>query len=536
MALQAVYKQFLASPNSNVLAQNASLHYITTTTSYNGPTDIVKHFSSQRNHLRTKKESVLNVVEGQNTLAVQTELALEFLDHGGAYLPGLDDQFLSDRVVHIAVFHVVKFNDDGKITTIQQSWDQGALLKQLDVIGKTGRNWPIRDSQEQIKLITRAAGKPAEPTTSGATNRFRTNTGDAARSEGPGPTPVSPKAGARPRQRTFEEVLGEETDFDSPENQGSPSRVTAPKSGAGNKTFPPSRLFDKPDDAPEDLDISDDGRSPERYVKPHPKKYNHFDFIDGSDPADAPKAGVPLDAVESKHRQTWDFEDFATPQKNKLGKKIRQQNDRHWGTDENEIDSPAKPGPGKAAPGAARRAADSHFEMDDGKSPTGSRVPVRPRGSGNNGGLSLYNNHMVTQDGSEPIQSPDPRTLGNITNVKHRTQNYGPHFTMADNSPKYEDKPHAPVAEDRKKAVSNMQAQWSTYDESPVAQKQLRGPIHLKENGPDHRIKLGGDGMGNPKGGRGWSLGDESDEEQAPSAVPGRKGASQRSANSFWNH
>lgn len=103
MALQAVYKQFLASPNSSVLAQNASLHYITTTTSYNGPTDIVKHFSSQRNHIRTKKENVLNVVEGQNTLAVQTELALEFLDNGGAYLPGLDDQFLSDRLVHIAV-------------------------------------------------------------------------------------------------------------------------------------------------------------------------------------------------------------------------------------------------------------------------------------------------------------------------------------------------------------------------------------------------------------------------------------------------
>lgn len=103
MALQALYKQFLAAPSSSALAQNASLHYITTTTSFYGPTDIIKHLSSQRNQIKKKKEDLLSVVEGQNDLAVQTELSLEFQNSGGAYLPGLDDQFLSDRTVFIAV-------------------------------------------------------------------------------------------------------------------------------------------------------------------------------------------------------------------------------------------------------------------------------------------------------------------------------------------------------------------------------------------------------------------------------------------------
>lgn len=103
MALQAVYKQFLAAPNSSALAQNASLHYITTTTSFYGPTDIIKHLNSQRNQIKKSKEEVLNVVEGQGALAVQTELSLEFQENGGAYLPGLDDQFLSDRTVYIPV-------------------------------------------------------------------------------------------------------------------------------------------------------------------------------------------------------------------------------------------------------------------------------------------------------------------------------------------------------------------------------------------------------------------------------------------------
>lgn len=105
MALQAVYKQFLAAPSSTVLAQNASLHYITTTTSFHGPTEVMKHLNAQRNHIKKDKEDFINVIEGQNALAVQTELTLEFLDDGGAYLPGLDDQFLSDRTVYISVVH-----------------------------------------------------------------------------------------------------------------------------------------------------------------------------------------------------------------------------------------------------------------------------------------------------------------------------------------------------------------------------------------------------------------------------------------------
>lgn len=477
MALQAVYKQFLAAPNSAALAQNASLHYITTTTSFHGPTDIIKHLNAQRNQIKKNKEDILDVVEGPGALAVQTGVSLEFLDHGGAYLPGLDDQFLSDRVVDIPVvstsgpsacyappelhrpclstiysqsrmnsciltypfsqFHVVKFDSDGKINTIQQSWDQGALLKQLDVIGKTGRNWPIRDSQEQIKLITRSRGQAAGPTPSQTVQRSRENSTNALRdphatlhntglsrpAEDEPSRIVSPFSGTRPRQRTFEEILGDEVDL--PEHE-SPSRAVAPKIGAG-KNFQPSRLFDKPEDAPPEPDSPDDAKAPQRFMKPHPMKYNHFDFADGTDPADAPQAGIAIDAVKSKHRSQWDFEDFVTPQKPKPSKMVQQQQIRHWGTDENDIDeSPAK-GP---APGKPRRDAESQIELqDDGEEDQrNQRAGARPRGAMHNAGLGLYKNHMVSDDGSEPIQSPDARALGNITNLKNRSKIFDPHF------------------------------------------------------------------------------------------------------------
>ena len=63
--------------------------------------------------------------------------------------------------------HMVNFNTSGKILSIRQSWDQGALLKQLDIIGKTGRNWPIRDSKDQIKMIENCVKSAISPVESG---------------------------------------------------------------------------------------------------------------------------------------------------------------------------------------------------------------------------------------------------------------------------------------------------------------------------------------------------------------------------------
>jgi len=103
MALQTAYKQFLAAPNSSALAANASLHYITTTTSFASPTEIIKHLGAVRNQLKKKKEAVLSAIEGQHALAVEIDTTLEFVSGGGAYLPGLDDNFLADRTVYLPI-------------------------------------------------------------------------------------------------------------------------------------------------------------------------------------------------------------------------------------------------------------------------------------------------------------------------------------------------------------------------------------------------------------------------------------------------
>ena len=101
--MSATYKQFLAAPSSSLLAAGATLYYLTTTTIFSGPTDIIKHFSTLRNQVRKKKEEFLVLVEGPTSIAVEVETTLEFVTSGGAYLPGLDDNFLSDRTVYLPV-------------------------------------------------------------------------------------------------------------------------------------------------------------------------------------------------------------------------------------------------------------------------------------------------------------------------------------------------------------------------------------------------------------------------------------------------
>jgi hypothetical protein len=103
MSLKAVYERFLASPNPLSLSQNASIHYITTLTSFTDAGPIVKHLESQNKNVAKKKaEKIVSAVEGNSSLALEVETTLEFISDGGAYLPGLDN-FVTDRIVTLPI-------------------------------------------------------------------------------------------------------------------------------------------------------------------------------------------------------------------------------------------------------------------------------------------------------------------------------------------------------------------------------------------------------------------------------------------------
>lgn len=99
MSLRTHYEAFLANPSSGALAANATLHYVTTLTSIQDATAIIKHLSVQEKLLKKKSQKVLDAVEGRQSLSLDVDTTIEFQNGGGAYLPGLDDNFISDRTV-----------------------------------------------------------------------------------------------------------------------------------------------------------------------------------------------------------------------------------------------------------------------------------------------------------------------------------------------------------------------------------------------------------------------------------------------------
>lgn len=103
MSLKTIYQRFLANPDASVFAPDGSLSYITTLTTLHKPDIIAKHFTAHQRVLRKKNEKVLSAIEGDDALCLETETTIEFIQGGGAYLPGLDDNFLVDRVVTIPI-------------------------------------------------------------------------------------------------------------------------------------------------------------------------------------------------------------------------------------------------------------------------------------------------------------------------------------------------------------------------------------------------------------------------------------------------
>jgi len=237
---------------------------------------------------------------------------------------------------------------------------------------------------------------------------------------------------------------------------------------------------------------------------------------------------------KTKHDTNWSFDDFVTPQKPTASRTLHRARDvRHWGAGADVVEET----PEKMQPQVkGRRDAEAHFGFaDDGVSAAEQRKIDQPRGNGQNSGMGLYENNLYNEDGSAPTPGGPP--LGNITNFSHRYKDFDPHFNMTDDSPGTAGPPN-PDKVDHKKAVRMMESNWSSYDQSPAVKKENNPPA-TKKAGGERGIVIAGDGMGGrkrPGGGRGWALGDESDEELT-TAVPGKKQGTgpAGTGGDFWN-
>ncbi|EED13409.1 conserved hypothetical protein [Talaromyces stipitatus ATCC 10500] len=540
MAIKQVYERFLSTPTADVLTRNVSLNYITTTTSVTGSEEVIKHLNSQQKTIKKKGDKILSIVQTADTLVLDVETTLEFLTGGGAYLPSLDDNFLADRVVTFPTIHIVRFNSQSQISQVRIYWDQGSLLKQVEVIGARGKNWPIRDAQDQAKLIVNVAtaqGLTTPPSqesgqvssrppsrTATASDIFASS--DEVENDS---TPrardsiISPRAGATKHFRPVR-VFGEDDTEDA-----TTSSPVKPKLGS-NKGFQPVRVFDveQTDDASHHaragstknfqpirvFDVEGGAGGPEekeRQYKTHPNKFNHFEI--GAE-ANAEREIKPNPAVRSRPMSQWDFADFYTPEKPR--QKIRAQDVRHFGWSDNEDENVETP-PVRTRHIQPRRDAETHFHLDETDDENYKPEPVHPGkrmiGSYHNKGLDLYDNNVYDEEGNPTPNDPTAagekggkQPLGTVPNNINRRKDFDSHWEVRDPTPDdttagsaaAAENDHRPVSADRVKAVKMMESSWDKFDEADPQEQE-------KEKKTTPLPKRASRAVFQPS----WSLGDE---------------------------
>jgi hypothetical protein len=223
--------------------------------------------------------------------------------------------------------HIVRFDSQNHIQQIKLYWDQGSLLKQVDVTGSRGRNWPIRDAKDLTRLITSTASAVVHGTVTPHSQTTVAENQEPApvispskkyikdphsslslfSSEGADEPPaaaIPPRAAgsARPPPRAYNELfIGE--DDGPPARSSSPTKggVVAPKGGAG-KNFQRSRLFDNDETGPAE-------EKPKAAIPPKAgtgKNFQRSRLFDDDETGPAeekPKAAIPPKAGTGKNFQ-----------------------------------------------------------------------------------------------------------------------------------------------------------------------------------------------------------------------------------------
>lgn len=368
---------------------------------------------------------------------------------------------------------MVTLDQSGKISQIRLYWDQGTLLRQVEAIGKSGRNWPIRDGKEQVKLAKQSIETPGQaqgttqPSHANGNGRmpddynsrlFATGVDEPRAKYESG---IAPRETAKPQERQWGELFPNGEDGHQHEPIAS-SNIRSPhqpvyKSGAG-QNYQPNRLFD-----PKDADDYR-ARSPER-KQVDPTRNDHFEFGNGEDvPIHSNKN---IGAKGQKQVSSWDFDDFVTPAKHIPRHNPEQERHIGYGIDEEHGPSPPK----RPIVHAPRPDANTHFEITDENTPDHGKRPL----------------NAVTN-----------------VNAARRYADHEPHFNIKSNAPANENtEPAAKNTSNVVKARSDMVSNWNLSqmtEPTPTANKKI--------------YKTAGDGMGGRAGSRLWDIGGEDEPEQ----------------------
>lgn len=369
----------------------------------------------------------------------------------------------------------------------------------MEVIGSRGKNWPIRDGKDHVKLIVSSAaaassngnsrpitnngsGEPNEVViTSKHTEARKNNTRDPHTSlslfsgqdedyeASEKPTITAPRGSARPPPRDMKELFG-----DNDEAPKSPQKASSPKKGArpGSKdqsAKPPPRDY-------HDLFVGAEAdASPKSKARiASPQKENAaiapkagagknfqpnriFDNIaenPATSGANSPNKARKPDPTKFNHFEFGD--EHVENSQQGLPTRPKTKHQSQW--DFEDFSTPEKvpqkirsqdvrhfgwgDDTGHESPAKhpnvphPRPDTTSNFEfLDDGTPPGGKRAAGLPRGHAADRGAALYKNSLFNEDMNVSPEKKSAHPLSTVTNLKDRRKDFDPHYEISDQSP-----------------------------------------------------------------------------------------------------
>ncbi|KAI1905637.1 hypothetical protein LOZ12_006735 [Ophidiomyces ophidiicola] len=486
MSIRDLYEKFLATPAEEILSPDASLHYIPTTTTFMGASNVIQHLIQERHAVKNMGEKILNVVEGIDSLCFELELTLEFVTNGGSYLPALDDNFVVNRRVIFPLIHIAHFDSDSKISQIRIFWDQGALLKQVDIIGPRHYNWPIRDGTEQSRLAISSISMAAKALMKRNIKMQQDSPPKITSDQSPHPPPPPFGLLDGPHSSEAEPVIsaalitpqkGDQCQNRSLSTPKVTSRILEHFEFGEAKAPPPSAKYPKTYDhfefgeakAPARVEVAktsrvqnhfEFGEEPPERTKPT-KEAIHFELGEAS--PSSTTSHIPVRPRSSKHESQWDFEDFVTPAK--PCQKTRAQDIRHFTWSDEDCEAPDTPKP-KPKISRPRRDIEAHFVFEDnGTHKAKQESANNSQGTTSSTYLGLYHNNLYIDTAGNVRPQVESNVLSTVPDLSSRKKDFDSHWDLTDGQSEGEPGKITHLGTGRTRVTQMMDSAWDKYDD-----------------------------------------------------------------------
>jgi hypothetical protein len=396
--------------------------------------------------------------------------------------------------------HIVHFDAHQQIKQIRIYWDQGSLLKQVEVIGARGRQWPVRDGKDQTRLLRAAETARATPSqlaspqttlphrsSSPGKRRIRDPYAAESLTQLISPSKETAEIESRAAEAAHRPASSGKRYTKDPYGAGSLNEILSPtkQAPAHVAPFAPSSgrpatrnfsdIFVKDDDVPdspskpqrraprtieeEDRPATGPVDEDRSFYKTLAGKFSHFEV--GADNSDR-EVKQESRHGQHYHKAHWEFGDFNTPDKTTRSTRGPRGEEEvpHFGFGDEQNDGSPPP---KLNVSKHRRDVDHHFEVNDEKDDDGRII-----GSFQGRGQRLYENRLFDDAGQPKLSDREQKDepLSTTGNAANRKKNFVSQFELVDDSP-VPTKENTQPMQKHDKAVKMMESQWDNYDESP---------------------------------------------------------------------